>query len=156
MVYTTEQIMAIASDGEISKDERITQLLMLGIEELDLALGIVSNIQGNRYKVMYTNNPDLQGQEFRTGNTYCSITLTLKQERVLPVKHFAVSEHFRHPAYAEFKLEAYIGTPIHVDGKPYGTLNFTKPNPRDESFTKDDEQLVTMLADAIGNVLEEA
>ena len=153
MVYSYDQINAIVDDKTQTDDERITALVNLGLEKLDLSLGIVSHIVGRKYVVMYTNNSELLGAEFNTGNTYCSITLSLQGQRVLPVKHFAVSEHFRHPAYAEFKLESYIGTPINVNGRRYGTLNFTNPEPRNVAFDAEEQQLMIELSEAIGDIL---
>lgn len=155
MTITEEKIIVIVTDETRPTDERISELLKMGTEVLGLSMGIVSNIIGRKYTVMHTTNPDLAGQEFNTGNTYCSITLSLQNERVLPVDHFAVSEHFRHPAYAAFKLETYIGTPLNVNGKRYGTLNFTNAEERGRAFNREEQDLVLRLAEAIGKILEQ-
>lgn len=151
-----DKINEIVADTERTTDECILALIDLGCTALDLELGIVSRIENTRYTVEHSNNRELLGQEFRLGNTYCAITLSLKQERVLAVKHFAVSEFFRHPAYSAFKLESYIGAPVYVDGQRYGTINFTKAEPRTQAFSDADHQLVKQLSDAVGNVLADA
>jgi len=154
-MHTLNQIKEIANDKSKSTDDRIGTLIQIGLDDLELGLGIVSNIVGDKYTVKNTNNPELHGMEFRTSVIYCAITLSLQEKKVLPVNHFAVSDFVRRPAYREFKLETYIGTPIRVNGNLYGTLNFTNPEPRDHHFSEDEKALVINLAEVIGNILGE-
>lgn len=155
MTHTTETLMAIAQDKTIDSSQRLMRLINIGLEELDLELGIISEINGKRYTVQHSNNDELIAEEFKLGHTYCSITMGLKNEKVMAINHFAISEYFRHPAYKAFNLEAYIGTPIYVHGKKYGTLNFTKPEPRKTTFGDAERKLVLQLGEAIATVLEE-
>lgn len=155
MHYTTETIQAHASNTNYPATARINNLIKVGLAELDLELGIVSHIFHRKYVVKYSNNTDLVGEVFRLGETYCSITMRLDSARVMAIRHFAVSQYFRHPAYEHFKLETYIATPIYVHGKQYGTLNFTKPYLRNKPFGDADKQLMICLSDAIGQILAE-
>lgn len=150
-----QHIEAIRDDAQKSPAARIRALIGFGLQVLDLEIGIVSRISDGKYTVMYTNQSDLDGQIFDLGNTYCSVTLGLTSEPVLAIKHFAISEYFRHPAYSAFKLETYIGTPIYANGQRYGTLNFTRQSPRLSGFDASDRQLVQMLGTAIGTLLAE-
>ena len=154
MTYTHTQIMTIAKDETQAAEDNLSKLLDIGLQELNLTLGIVSQIIGDSYTVVHTNNPELLGQQFPLGTTYCSITMSLVAKRIFAVKHFSVSDHFRHPAYKAFQLETYIGSPIMVNKRQFGTLNFTKPTPRTEDFTKEDKELVKSLSQAISYILE--
>lgn len=153
MTYSRAEIMDIAKDTSQSFDETLSQLINIGLEELELQLGIISEISGDSYTVIHTNNPDLLGQEFALGVTYCSITLSLVAKRVFAVKKFSVSEYFRHPAYEAFQLESYIGAPIMVKKRQFGTINFTQPIERTQDFTSEEKQLVKNLSEGIGYVL---
>lgn len=68
----------------------------------------------------------MPGDRFDLHATYCSITCSAKGPVALEhVGHdikFAV-----HPAYKAFGLESYIGIPIHLKDRLYGTLNFSSP-----------------------------
>lgn len=55
-----------------------------------------------------------------------------------------------HPCYAAFSLESYIGIPIYVDEKLYGTLNFSSTIPKNEGFSASDYTLVRLMGDWVG------
>src|SRR5690606_27397042 len=46
----------------------------------------------------------------------------------------------------------YIGTPIFINGKPFGTLNFSAPEAR-EPFTPRDLETIKLFAQWLGNQL---
>ena len=50
-----------------------------------------------------------------------------------------------------FKLESYIGAPIIVDGKRYGTLNYSSPEVHEQPFSTNELSLIQLLAQWIGN-----
>lgn len=154
MTYTRSEIMAIAQDETQGAEDNMSKLLSIGLEELNLSLGIVSQILGDSYTVVHSNNPELLGAKFALGVTYCSITMSLVSKRVFAVKHFSVSDYFRHPAHKEFQLETYIGSPITVNKRQFGTLNFTQPTPRTQEFTQEDKELVKNLSEGISYILE--
>ncbi|WP_256295982.1 PAS domain S-box protein [Haloarchaeobius salinus] len=54
------------------------------------------------------------------------------------------------PAFEEHGLHCYHGTPIQVDGEPYGTVCFVSESPRDAPFT--DEE--TLFAELVARLLE--
>lgn len=152
---TQESLMELANDKAFTVEERAKALLDIGLNELNLELGIISKVVNNKYTVIHTNNPDLLGQEFDLGVTYCGITLSLVSNGIFAVKHFAVSDYLRHPAYKAFKLETYIGAPIILRGRPYGTLNFTKSEPNEREFTTEEKNLVKALSNAVAVLIRE-
>lgn len=154
MPYTHQEIMTIANNALLTPDENISKLIDIGIKELELQLGIVSHVKGDDYTVIHTNNSELLGQKFSLGVTYCSITLSLVAKRIFAVKHFSVSDYFRHPAHKAFQLETYIGAPIMINGKSFGTLNFTQPIVRIDDFTTEEKELVKSLSEGIASNLQ--
>jgi len=60
------------------------------------------------------------------------------------------SEISEHPCYQAFKLESYIGAPLFVAGKRFGTLNFSAAAPR-RPFTPRALELVRLFAQWVGN-----
>ena len=58
-----------------------------------------------------------------------------------------------HPAYIKFKLETYIGTRIMINGKLFGTLNFSSPGVRKTDFTQADLDFLQIMGEWIGNEL---
>lgn len=146
---------AIISNSRSSFDEKIRALLTMGCQRFGLPIGIFAHIEGEHYEVREVIAPDnaiAQGSIFQLGKTYCSETL--KTPEPVSFEHAAESEWKFHPCYAEFKLEAYLAIAIYVAGKPYGTINFSSPTPRQLSFTDTDKEILKSMAQWIGSELE--
>jgi len=146
----------ITTQREINSSKRITYALKRTLELLKLDIGILSSIEGKTYTVVEFIAPEgalHRGQTFDLGNTYCSITL--QANHVISINHMKESEHNRHPCYTAFQLETYIGTPVFVQGRRYGTLNFSSPTPHNTPFGEEDRQLLDMLATWVSSELEQ-
>lgn len=130
-------------------EHQIVQLLALGLERFGLHVGILSKIDQTDYIVEYCvvpeNVPMQPGDRFDFSDTYCSITCAANEPVAL--EHIAKDAKLAvHPAYKKFKLESYIGVPIHLDGELYGTLNFSSPNPLNRIFHSDDIDALQLMA----------
>jgi len=112
-------------------DSQISELLQMGLERFNLDIAILSHIKGGVYTVLHCQVPD--DVELKTGSffdfdtTYCHITCEAKSP--VAIDNMGLDDEYAsHPAYASFGLESYIGIPIRVDGKLFGTLNFSRAN----------------------------
>ena len=142
------ELYSISSSIHQDFDSRLDRLLRLGCQRFDMEIGILSNINGDEYKVVDAVSPDgklEKGTVFPLGKTYCQITIN--NEEPVSYTYMARSEMQTHPAYVEFKLEAYIGTRILVGGELYGTLNFSSPTPRDKEFTQGEEDFLQLMGE---------
>lgn len=149
------RLYGIMEQADLTTAERIHALLQIGLEELSLETGIVSQINDDEYLVKYleTNQPDLsEGQIFNRGLTYCDMTLA--QGKTFAIHHAQASEYNRHPAYQKLKLESYIGSLIVLNGQVYGTVNFSRSNPH-PIFTSTDHALVNEIARLVEQLLAE-
>ena len=147
-----EQLHGITSNMEADFHQKLQSVLEFGRQLFGMQLAIISHIQGERYIVEYVVGPEdapPAGTEFPLGNTYCYHTLVANAPTGF--EHAGDSDISGHPCYKIFGLEAYIGTPIIVDGERYGTLNFSSPDIRDEAFTNGDYNLIQLLAQWIGS-----
>jgi hypothetical protein len=145
----SDAIKTILADEKSPVDARIEELLKLGLETLGLDMAIVSHIKDQTYTVKYfapESSGLSRGQIFELGQTYCSITLNYG--RVLGIPYAEYSTFTRHPCHHVFKLESYVGQMVTHDGKPYGTVNFSSPNPH-SPFTQSQNQLVGEISDAV-------
>jgi len=149
-----EKLFEVVTEAASSTEEQIEEILRLGCELFRLPIGIVSSIDGSRYRVLQVHAPPEMGlragQEFDLGLTYCSITL-VRSEPVM-IEHTARSEWKTHPCYGEQGLESYIGARIEVDDE-VGTLNFSSPAPRDRPFRRADRDLMMMMGTWVSTVL---
>ncbi|MCW8883900.1 MAG: diguanylate cyclase [Motiliproteus sp.] len=154
--FHSEQVIRtlyqITADYQQGFDQQVKQLLQLGCERFDLEIGILSRITINDYIVEHCICPDGMELEaktrFKLKDNYC--TLTLAEGGPLGYEHVGKSEISVHPAYREFALESYIGIPIYVEQKIYGTLNFSSPYPRSRKFQETDIEALQLMGVWIG------
>lgn len=145
----------VASKPNISFDQQIENVLEVGCQRLGLSIGIVSQIEAEKYiiKSIYAPTTDLEsGTQFDLKKTYCSIVL--ETNRPIAINHMAQSEWHDHPCYKNFQLETYIGVPLLVFGQSYGTLNFTNPEAQTEPFSQSDIDFVQLMGQWINTALE--
>ena len=148
---------SIVSVEDASLHTQIQCLLAGGCKHLGMKCGIFSYIEGERYIVMqvHTESPTYQilaGDKFELGLTYCQ--LTIESRDAMGFTHAKTTIVAKHPAYAALQLEAYLGAAIYLDNKPYGTLNFTSIEPREEEFCATEKKFVQMMAEWISNKLQ--
>lgn len=144
---TLAKLHQITTDQGLNAYQRIQQTLRLGSEFLDLPLGIVSRIDGDTYTIRQAISPDqslLPGMVFELGETYCTHVLAADQPRCF--HHAGQSDISDHPCYKGFGLEAYIGVPLIVDHRRYGTLNFSSAEIRPTPFTAGEIEFVRLFA----------
>jgi len=139
----------ISSERHFS--EKTRALLAYGCRQLGLQYGILSQVVQDTYTIKYAWSEDdslEEGAQFELGDTYCR--QTLHNNGITSVENAGKSEWTRHPCYEIFKLEAYIGTPIYVNNRLYGTLNFSSAAERETRFTRAEEELVQLMAQWLG------
>jgi len=154
-VDTLQRLHAITADPERDHDARMGALLELGARHFGLDLAILSSIQGEVYRVEHCHDPGgglSPGATFDLSGTYC--VHALEASRPVGFHHAGRSEIRTHPCYRDFGLEAYIGSPVHVDGQIFGTLNFSSKSAC-EPFTRDDLVFMQLLADTVGYEIQQ-
>ena len=138
------------SFAELFKDH-----LQTGCQMFDCSTGIVGLIKQGVYTV-YAVESDLEilvpQQEFMLEETLC---LEVTKQRGT-VTHGNIGEDealcYR-PVYKNCRFESYIGTPIFVDGKVYGTLSFASPIVKTTPFSDREKETIEMMAQSIGRFI---
>ncbi len=144
----------ISSDRSLTLEEKLNRLLKLGCEQFGLPIGILSQVNGDIFRVL-----DSVGGEglFPVGGTrelrqtYCGGTV-LSSEPVA-LEHAGASEWRDHPSYARGGLEAYIGVRVQVENELYGTLCFASPSPRPKPFSSADREILKLMSQWVGSEL---
>ena len=146
----------LAGSSHLPPQEQISKALTLGASYLQLELGIVSRIRDKQYEIRLLHAPrDLGlrvGQCFDLNDTYCD--LVMQRGELIAIDHMKHSLHRNHPCYQANLLESYIGISLDVDGKHYGTLNFSSRQPRQAPFSDVDRLFVRLLARWIAATIE--
>lgn len=128
--------------------------LATGCQILGFSTGIVSEIAGGNYTIRAIDS-DLDigaGTQMPVEASYCILVLEEKKTIAVP----RAGAHCRlkgHPVYLDLRLESYVGTPIYVNGRVYGTLNFSSLDPR-PAFQSHELEIVEVMARGIGVFLE--
>lgn len=91
-----------------------------------------------------------KNQTFDVEKTFCAITL--EASSALGIADVKNSEWKKHPCN-DTGLESYIGVPVSVNQKPFGTLNFSSPTPKPSPFADIDLEFIITLGDWVSNVL---
>ena len=136
-------------------EDQLGDILSLGCAYLKLEIGILARIEESTYTVKAVQGEDLPispGDTFDVGDTFCRVAF-LSDEPV-GSSYVGKSKFSSHPAYAKLGMEAYLGVSIRVDGKRYGTLNFSSPNPHTEEFSEDDYGVMRLMGEWIGSQIE--
>lgn len=144
----------ITSSPDQPFDFKLNQLLKLGCERFGTDIGILSNIDGNDYRVVDAVSPEnaiKQNTVYPLGDTYCQITMNA--EAPVSYRKMVETEMQLHPAYIKFKLETYIGTRVMVNGKLFGTLNFSSPEIREAEFTQAELDFLQIMGEWLGSEL---
>jgi GAF domain-containing protein len=123
------------------------QELEKGRQYLGLEVGIVSKTCNERYEVFagLTQLPFFkEGDVFNLAETYCSEVVRTHQT-IFYNQVGLIGEMRFHPIYRSLQLESYIGTPIMIEGKLWGTLNFSSIQAKEIHFS---EQEVAYIENA--------
>lgn len=116
------------------------EVLEAGIEKYDMTVGIVSRIQDGNYEVFAvfskTGIPQT-GDTYELNAVYCREVFE-KKTTIAITEIDGCKGMCLHPLYKDIPCEAYLSSPIVVEGQTWGTLNYTCFGLRDDSFTQDD------------------
>lgn len=146
----------LADESGSRLQQRLDALLATGREHFAVDIGLVSRVTEDRWEVVAIQAP----QGFPVGNgtvlgleqTWCRKTLAAG--RPFDVPQAADSSWADDPARSALPFEAYLGTPIRVGDRIYGTLAFANLEARGDCFNATDRDLLHLIAHRIGNELE--
>ena len=141
----------ITSQQELSFEEKTHELLTLGADQFGLDIGALARVNETHYEVIQGIAPGgvvCSGRILPLGDTYC--TEVLKLADAVSFEEAGATERRESPAYRSTGLEAYLGTPVRVNGEVWGMLCFTGHQPHPRLFTSGDRELVRLMAQWIG------
>lgn len=150
-----KDLQTISNDKALSFDKKLESLLSIGTEILGLETGIVSNIQGDNYRVLSVITPDNDislNTTFALPDTYCADVVN--SDAVVAYHNIDTAPGASHPCFEKYTLKSYLASPVRVHGEFFGTVNFSSLGPRDTPFTPLEMDYLLLLASWIGNELE--
>ena len=150
----TEKVFELTSDISGSLDEQLQRVLEYATLYLKMENGVISEIKGNKYIIYEIFSQEklvAKGQVMPLKQTFCDVTL--KQATILAFDTRESAPEKDHPCFLDIDLSAYIGVPIRIEGKIFGTLNFSSTQPLGRKLMQADKDFVLLLAEWVGSAV---
>ena len=142
---------AITTDEDRSFEATVEAMLNLGVDYLDVDIGIFASVDTDTYAVeaaVPDDGPITAGDSFDRAATYCDRVVDIGE----PVSFTdrTDSEIDTETAYGTDGFESYLGVPVVVDDTTYGTLCFAAREARSKPFTDSDTAFAQIAAQWLG------
>ena len=120
-----EAFYAVATDGDLSFEERIEELLGTLCAELGLDSGYLARIRpdDDHYEIVSASGPAARADPGDTLDlqwTFCRHVV--ESGEVLTIDDVEADGYADDPGHETLEFECYVGAPVYVDGAVWGTL----------------------------------
>ena len=154
-VERLKKIHKLRNRGREKVDEVVADVLRIGRDIYKMDTGVLGQIEDDQFIIRAVDSDNTaysKDQRLPLQDTYSVRTHT--EGRTMAYSHVGIREDMAtHPFYLEKKFESYIGTPVMVDGKPYGTLSFVSRDPHPSRFEALDLELIEIMAETVGSLI---
>ena len=140
--------------------DKIETLLAVGQSYLSMDAGLVAAVDEDRYEIelIHSDHPSLgevpDGTVMPLSETVCERTLARGETFVVDDIPTERPDLIERAAVNEYGGRRYIGTPISVADRTYGTLCFYGTETADTELTARDEQIVEFIGQLVSYELE--
>jgi diguanylate cyclase (GGDEF)-like protein/PAS domain S-box-containing protein len=145
----------VTSAPRIDHDEKVDAVLAMGCAFFHLPSGIITRIDGDELEILSALYPDdrfKRGARLKLASMYSGRVVAAGE--TVAIHDGRTADWTSHPAHQEYKLEAFIGTPVRVRGEVYGTISFAGPEPRAAPFTETEIDFIRLIAQWLGLAIE--
>lgn len=148
----------LSADATLPLDHKVNYILNEGLKYLGLDCGVICKIENEKYSVIYSQCPDeyqINNQSsFDQKDSFCSYTV--KQNDMVAFHDVTNSNLCNLAAHVEFGINCYIGTPLYIHGRIFGTVNFFDNKSRIKHFTEREKSFVRLISQWISNEMMRA
>jgi PAS domain S-box-containing protein len=143
-----EKLYEITNDSDRRFEQRLVDVLELGVEYLDVDqahLVAIDPEAGTHEIIAISGDPSLTtpGDISSLSETYCR--RTVDSDGLLSIYSAEQQGLDDHPAYQQYGIGCYLGAKVEVDGELFGTVCFVARNPRSGQFRQDEQAFVELL-----------
>lgn len=143
------EMYEIIADGEQPFREQVTALLELGRTELDTRYGTLSRIVGEEYhfEIVVGDDDSIQsGDVGELSATNCELVASREETVVLGDVERDAPEQTDRAGFTDWGICCYVGAPVYLERRVYGTFCFYGTEPRDEPFSRWEQTLVDLMS----------
>ncbi|MBX0298023.1 ATP-binding protein [Haloarcula nitratireducens] len=150
----------VIADSELSFDEQVDALLEIVRAAVGTDYATLSRVDTNANSYLFEavatpSDADLEaGDTAPLDITNCEQAVETEQTLVLDDVEGDAPELADRSGNADWGISCYLGTPISVDGKSYGTFCFYDMEPRDETFSDWEIAFVEHLGNWVSSEIE--
>ncbi len=135
--------------------ELVDDYLTAGCLIFGFSIGIIAKVE-NQIFMIRSAKTELEflapGLELKLEDTYCDAVIKFK--KTMACSHIReILDKDDHVIYQKLGLESYIGTPIFVNNKIYGTLSFCSREVRPKNFASQEREIIELMAQSLGKFL---
>ncbi|MEO1268409.1 MAG: response regulator [Myxococcota bacterium] len=160
LLQTEEALRRIheaVSQPELNLSQRLEALLQLGCDHFNLPYGVLTRFDGDTFEVIHATGEPLPNN-IRAGARYTAANAAIARGLVTfysPLRYLNLSKEQLGvlPCGSHHSVQDYVGLPVRVGQRPYGMLNFCGPTPREHALEPHDDEILKMLAQAVGSEL---
>jgi GAF domain-containing protein len=147
------RLRSIKATGRDSLLHVLKYYLHEGRDIFGLETALVAQFDAKNYIVRgaVTDLPVAEGMTFKLCDTYCKQIHDTGTVYALP-DVAELCNGLTHPVYKSFKLRAYIGAPIWLGDRLFGSISFSSTTPRAKYFGYEQE-VVQVLAGLVAQCL---
>ncbi|MFV2058362.1 MAG: PhnD/SsuA/transferrin family substrate-binding protein, partial [Thiohalomonadales bacterium] len=135
--------------GDVNYQAQFREILNIGCKFLHTEFACVNEVDSSKQTnsiVEFLAPAESwlkQGYCVPLENTFCDAVI--KQESIIVINDAEDSQWKSSIAYQLSGFRSYIAAPIFVNGKIFGSINFSSKSPRVEAYSKADEQFVELM-----------
>ncbi len=143
------------SNSDLGPEDKLKEILQIGLDFFQLDTAQVSMIFGQRYRVrtVVSNRPYpyTAGTELDLSDTVCG--QFIEKQSTLFIDNIAASELNNLPCHSKSGIESYVGVAIQTASGPYGSVSFFSAKPRKREFGPNEKNFAILVAKWIGFLL---
>ena len=143
----------LSADVNLPLRRKINTILKEGLSYLELDCGVISKIENENSSVLYSQCPDeyqiSTQSHFTLKDTFCSYTIN--ENDIVAIHDAKNSNCDNLPTHKDFGINCYIGTPLYIHGRIYGTVSFSDFKPRLKPFSDREKSFLRLITQWISN-----
>jgi len=143
----------LSADATLPLNKKINCILTEGVNYLGLDCGLICKISGEDLSTTYLQCPkeyQLNEQStFKLKETFCSYTI--QTDSISALHNISESHLCDLPEHTELGINCYIGIPLYIHDRIYGTVSFSDFKIRSKPFTEHELSFVKLISHWISN-----
>ncbi len=135
----------IASNDQWDIESQIVETLKMGCTLLSSEVGIVASVEGSTLRITHIHAPNYESvrSEWELDETYCEAVV--RTEDIVAIDRATGSEWACHKSFERHGFESFIGVPIWIEGRLFGTLSFFSKGERDSEFNESEVEFIRLV-----------